>query len=484
MVTGVQKRKLARSFKSSVWFFMGTLCLVCAGNATELKAIYMPDNILLNKRSATHLAAQIKSGEITSVQLVEACLKRIDARDSVVHAWVYLDPELALAQARAADEIVKLGAELGPLHGIPVGLKDIIDTADMPTCSGSDHFEGRRPANDATVTSLLRKAGAIIMGKTVTTEFALSGQRGTTNPHDPNRTPGGSSSGSAASVADGMVPLALGSQTGGSMLRPASYCGAYGYKATYGKISRKGVFIIARPLDHVGVYANSLEDIALIADTLMVYDAGDFDMRSHCGAKLVETLSKPATPEPLKLAFVKGPPWAEAEDHLDAVFEPYIKSLGSVVQEVELAGIFDQAVDAQGVVMDANLWHNLAEFCENHPDELMPETIERAEAGKLVSVEAYIEAQELVGSLNHAVDQLLGHHDAMITASATGEAPMGLVSTGNAIFQRMWTLMGVPTISLPLLKGPNGMPIGVQLIGRKGRDADLIQVAQKLLTMT
>jgi Asp-tRNA(Asn)/Glu-tRNA(Gln) amidotransferase A subunit family amidase len=186
----------------------------------------------------------------------------------------------------------------------------------------------------------------------------------------------------------------------------------------------------------------------------------------------------------LKLAFVKGPPWAEAEDHLDAVFEPYIKSLGSVVQEVELAGIFDQAVDAQGVVMDANLWHNLAEFCENHPDELMPETIERAEAGKLVSVEAYIEAQELVGSLNHAVDQLLGHHDAMITASATGEAPMGLESTGNAIFQRMWTLMGVPTISLPLLEGPNGMPIGVQLIGRKGRDADLIQVAQKLLAMT
>ena len=441
----------------------------------------MSDNFLLNERSATDLAAGIKAGEITSVALVQACLDRIDAREPVVKAWVYIDAELVLAQARTADEKVNSGAELGPLHGIPVGLKDIIDTADMPTCSGSEHFAGRRPANDATVVSLLRKSGAIIMGKTVTTEFALTGQRGTTNPHDLNRTPGGSSSGSGASVADQMVPLALGSQTGGSMLRPASYCGAYGYKATYGKISRKGVFIIARPLDHVGVYANSLDDIALIADTLMVYDEGDFDMLPDCGARLVETLNKPASDGALKLAFVKGPPWAEAEDHLDAVFVPYIKSLGSVVREVELAGIFDRAVDAQRVVMAANLWHNLADFCINNGSSLLPETIQRAEAGKMISAEEYIEAQELVGSLNHAVDQLLGHYDAIITASATGEAPLGLESTGNAIFQCMWTLMGVPTISLPLLKGPNGMPIGVQLIGRKGRDTDLFVVAKKLL---
>ena len=443
----------------------------------------MSDNFLLNERSATDLAAGIKAGEITSVELVQACLDRIDAREPVVKAWVYIDSELVLAQARIADEKVKLGAELGPLHGIPVGLKDIIDTADMPTCSGSEHFAGRRPANDATVVSLLRKSGAIIMGKTVTTEFALTGQRGTTNPHDSNRTPGGSSSGSGASVADHMVPLALGSQTGGSMLRPASYCGAYGYKATYGKISRKGVFIIARPLDHVGVYANSLDDIALIADTLMVYDEGDFDMLPDCGARLVETLNKPASDGALKLAFVKGPPWAEAEDHLDAVFVPYIKSLGSVVREVELAGIFDRAVDAQRVVMAANLWHNLAGFCINNRSSLLPETIQRAEAGKMISAGEYIEAQELVGSLNHAVDQLLGHYDAIITASATGEAPLGLESTGNAIFQCMWTLMGVPTISLPLLKGPNGMPIGVQLIGRRGRDADLFLVAKKLLAI-
>ena len=441
----------------------------------------MSDNFLLNERSATDLAAGIRAGEITSVELVQACLDRIDAREPVVKAWVYFDAELVLAQARTADAKVKSGIELGPLHGIPVGLKDIIDTADMPTCSGSDHFAGRRPANDATVVSLLRKSGAIIMGKTVTTEFALTGQRGTTNPHDSNRTPGGSSSGSGASVADHMVPLALGSQTGGSMLRPASYCGAYGYKATYGKISRKGVFIIARPLDHVGVYANSLDDIALIADTLMVYDEGDFDMLPDCGARLVETLNKPASDGALKLAFVKGPPWAEAEDHLDAVFAPYIKGLGSVVRKVELAGIFDRAVDAQRVVMAANLWHNLADFCIHNRSSLLPETIQRAEAGKMISAEEYIAAQELVGSLNHAVDQLLGHYDAIITASATGEAPLGLKSTGNAIFQCIWTLIGVPTISLPLLKGPNGMPIGVQLIGRKGRDKDLFKVAKKLV---
>lgn len=441
----------------------------------------MTDPSELLNRTASQLAADIRSGSVSSEQVINACLSCIDERESTVKAWAHLEHREAIAQARAADEVQASGKELGPLHGVPVGLKDIIDTADMPTECGSDHFKGRRPANDATVVSLLRNAGAVILGKTITTEFALNGQRGTTNPHDAARTPGGSSSGSAAAVADRMVPLAIGSQTGGSMLRPASYCGVYGYKPTYGRISRKGVFIISRPLDHLGVYANSLEDLALIADTLMVYDAADFDMRAHCGAKLCEALAEQPVSAPLKLAFVKGPPWNEAEDHLEPTMSAFLQTLGDQVQEVELAGIFDRAVEAQGTVMDVSLWHNLSSYYLDYRDQLMPETVERIEAGRGISAEAYVEAQELAGSLNHAVDQLLGHHDAMITASATGEAPLGLKSTGNAIFQRMWTLMGVPTISLPLMTGPNGMPIGVQLIGRRGRDADLFRAAKRLL---
>ncbi len=441
----------------------------------------MVEPVALNLKSASEMATAIRSGTVTSEQVVRACLSRIDDREGTVKAWAFCDPGLAIQQAKKADAKRASGEDLGPLHGVPVGLKDIIDTADMPTECGSDHFRGRRPANDATAVALLRHAGAIILGKTITTEFALTGQRGTTNPHDPKRTPGGSSSGSAASVADHMVPLAIGSQTGGSVLRPASYCGVFGYKPTYGCISRKGVFIISRPLDHLGVYANSLEDLALIADTLMVYDAADFDMRSHSGAGLIDAVAETPSQDPLNLAFVKGPPWAQAEDYLTGVMEGYLQTLGDAVQEVELGGIFDRALDAQATVMDVSLWHNLSSYYLDHRDQIMPETQERIEAGRDISAEAYVEASELVGSLNHAVDQLLGHYDVMITAAATGEALLGLQSTGNAAFQRMWTLIGVPTLSLPLMTGPNGMPIGVQLIGRRGRDADLFRAARKLL---
>ncbi len=444
----------------------------------------MADTILINQQTATQMAEAIRSGAVTSVQVVQACLEQIKAREPAVIAWAYLNEELAIKQAQAADAAAEEGGVLGPLHGVPVGLKDIIDTADMPTARGSDYFEGRRPANDATVVSLLRNAGAVILGKTVTTEFALSGARATTNPHDAARTPGGSSSGSAAAVADFMVPLAIGSQTGGSMLRPASYCGVYGFKPTYGRISRKGVFIISRPLDHLGVYANSLDDLALIADGLMVQDAADFDMRGHSGAHLMKALNAPTAATPLKLAFVKGPAWAHAEDHLDAVMMAYVKGLGSSVTEVELGGIFDHALAAQETVMDASLWYNLSSYVEKGRDALLPETVKRIESGRTVSAEAYIEATELAGSLNHAVDGLLDHYDAIITASATGEAPLGLKSTGDAAFQKIWTLMGVPTLSLPLMKGPNGMPIGVQVIGRRGRDADLFKTAQKLLAIS
>ena len=430
----------------------------------------------INMWTAWETAKAIKKRVVSSEEVAEACLSRIQAREDDVNAWAHLNPEKVLQNARAYDQGQAALDHKGFLYGVPVGLKDIIDTADMPTENGSNHFKGRRPVRDAACAALLRDAGALVMGKTVTTEFAMSGQRGTRNPLDLSRTPGGSSSGSGASVADFMVPLALGSQTGGSMLRPASFCGVYGYKPTFGSISRHGVFPLVRALDHIGVYGRCLQDIAMIGDVLMIYDKNDFDMRRHPAANLVDALATPDKSPP-RLAFVKGPPWLEAEPYMDEVFDSYISGLGGL-PEVTLGGIFDQALDAQAVVMNANIWANLKEYPENHEDELQEETVRRITAGRDILAADYIAASELRNSLVAALGALFEHYDAIITASAPGEAPIGLNSTGNAIFQRIWTFTGLPTISLPLLKGPNQMPIGVQIIGPKNRDDELIKAAR------
>jgi Asp-tRNA(Asn)/Glu-tRNA(Gln) amidotransferase A subunit family amidase len=437
-------------------------------------------DIALNQMTAKAAADAIRSGDVTSEALVDACIGRINEREGTVHAWVNFDADHARAQARDADAQLARGEEVGPLHGVPVGLKDIIDTADLPTESGSRLFVGRRPAHDATCAALLRAAGAVILGKTVTTEFALTQARGTTNPHDPTRTPGGSSSGSGAAVADGMVQLAVGSQTGGSVIRPASFCGTYGYKPTYGSISRRGVLIISRYLDHLGLYSRSLEDLAIMGDILMKHDPGDLDMRFHPGCNLVEGMAELGSTAAPRLAFVKGPAWAHAEDHMPPVLEAYVAGLGDVIQEVELGGIFDQALDAQATIMNASLWANLGQMCEQHPDEIEEETKGRVVAGRDILACDYIHAAELVDSLGHALEALFENYDALVTAAAPGEAPVGLEWTGNAAFQRIWTVTGLPTVTLPLLKGPNGMPIGVQVIGPKGGDAGLFRAAHWL----
>ena len=430
----------------------------------------------INTWTASQMADAINQGDVSAEEVTRSCIERISEREDIVKAWAFWDPDLALKQARACDEHRAAGNPLDLLHGVPVGLKDIIDTADMPTESGSDHLKGRRPSRDATSTALLRAAGAIILGKTVTTEFAMTGQRGTHNPHDTARTPGGSSSGSGAGVADFMVPLALGSQTGGSMLRPASFCGVHGYKPTYGSISRHGVFILARALDHLGIYARSLKDVAMAGDVLMVRDPRDFDMRAHPNAGLLKALAG-TDDSPLRLAFIKGPPWAFAEPYMDELFGAYIDGLGDI-PEVTLGGIFDGALEAQAIVMNANAWMNLREYVDNHEDQLQVETVRRIVAGRDILAADYIAARELTDSLIAALDGLFEHYDALITAAAPGEAPVGLESTGNAAFQRIWTLTGLPTMSLPLLKGPNGMPIGVQVIGKRGRDADLMRAVR------
>ena len=426
--------------------------------------------------SAVDSAREIAAGQLTSEQLVSASLARIEAREPEVLAWVHIDPNAALEQAKARDEERSNGKVLGPLHGVPVGLKDIIDTADMPTENGSDLFAGRMPEYDATVARLLRKAGAVILGKTVTTEFALSGARATRNPHDLERTPGGSSSGSAAAVADDMIPLALGSQTGGSMLRPASFCGIHGFKPSFGAISRAGVFILSRRLDHIGLYARNLKDLALAGDVLMVNDSDDPEMCYHADWLLSDALAKTLTETP-RLAVFKGPPWDFVENGISAIFQNIVRQLGGDIQEVIIPPVVEDALSVHATIMNASATANPGRYLE-HADKLLPETVKRISAGLEISAADYVGAIDKAEAIRLALDQILEKYDALITLAAPGEAPLGLQSTGNPVFQKIWTLTGMPTISLPLMKGPCDMPIGLQIIGRRGHDTKLFRVAQ------
>ena len=427
-----------------------------------------------NELTVTDAALAIGAGSMTATDLHDACIARAEAREDAVGAWIHLDPERTRASARALDE---RSAPYGPLHGIPVGLKDIIDTADMPTENGSAYCAGRRPVTDSTIARLLREAGAVILGKAVSTEFALSGAGKTRNPHNPDHTPGGSSSGSAAAVADFQVPVAIGTQTGGSMLRPGSYCGIHAFKPTFGSISRSGMWCLSRVLDHPGIYARSLRDIAIVGDVLMKKDARDLDMRGHIATGLVEAVAKGPVDTPPRIAFVKGPMWAAAEPYMDDLFAGVLKTLGETAREVEMTGVFDTALDCHTTVINSSLAANLGDIVRKAPDKLKPETIRRVEAGFGISAEDYIKAIEFRDTLAAAIDRMFANADVIITACAPGEAPRGLKSTGDAIFQKIWTLTGVPTVNLPLLTGPSGLPVGVQVVGRFGHDAELLRNA-------
>ena len=416
---------------------------------------------------------------MTAEELTRACLDRIAAREGVVGAWAFLDGDLALRQARDLDAWQRADNTLGPLHGVPVGVKDIFDTADLPTECGSALHAGRRPLADSAVAALLRRAGAVILGKTVTTEFALSAPGKTVNPLDPTRTPGGSSSGSAAAVADHMAPLAVATQTGGSTIRPASFCGIFGMKPTFGTISRRGMAIMARPLDTVGLYARTIEDLALMGDALMAGDPGDWDMLAEPGRGLLKGLKK-ALKKPPRLAFVRTPAWKDAEPDMARAFEGFIAGLGKRVREVALEGVFADIVHTHLTVMNANIAATLGEVLEKTPEKLQAETQRRTKVGLAVTGADYVRALAMAEAQAAALDGLFEHYDAILTPAAPGEAPKGLTSTGKAVFNGMWTLLGVPAVTVPLLKGQGGMPIGVQVVGRRGDDAGTLRSARWL----
>ena len=430
---------------------------------------------------AAEAAEKIRSGLITSEELVAACLEKIDQIEETVGAWAHLDPEYALIQARAADKSLREGLPLGPLHGVPVGIKDIIDTEGLPTEDGTVLHAGRRPQYDATVVANLRIGGAVILGKTVTTELAVYSPGKTRNPHNLEHTPGGSSSGSAAAVAAGMVPLAVGTQTNGSMIRPASFCGVYGYKPTFGSISRHLVLPQSRPLDQLGVFGRSIEDVAMLAESIMGYDLNDPDTKLQAKPELVK-IQADNPPLPPKLAFVKTPVWGQADVFTRTAFEELAEELGDSTAEVSLPQMFDQAHEQHRIIMEADIARSFAREYRDGADQLsdiLKEIIERGQQVLAVDYNNAVDGKEILYS---GFKDIFDWNDAIITPATIGVAPAGLESTGSPIFCTIWTLCGMPAITLPLMQGENGMPLGVQLVGPRGDDARLLRTARWLIS--
>ena len=426
--------------------------------------------------SAADAARAVRDGVLTSEELVSACLARVREADADTQAWAFLDPEHALAQARILDGMRRAGGILGPLHGVPVGIKDIIDTTDMPCECGSALHAGRLPVDDAAVVASLRAAGAVIMGKTVTTEFATYAPGKTRNPHDPAHTPGGSSSGSAAAVAAGMVPLALGSQTNGSVIRPAAFCGVYGFKPTHGLIPRRGVMRLSRALDHVGVFGRTLEDVALACEPLVGFDEADPDTRPRAAIPFRAIAATEPVLPPL-IGFVRTAMWERLEPDMREALEEVVEALGDRVVEIAMPGMSLAALDIHRTIMEAEMAASLVGEYEHGRDKLSASLRDQLERGRAVSALDYQKALARIPLLNQGFEEIFERCDALLTPAAAGAAPRGLESTGDPSFCTLWTLCGMPAISLPLLRAASGLPMGVQLVGRRNSDAALLRTA-------
>jgi Asp-tRNA(Asn)/Glu-tRNA(Gln) amidotransferase A subunit family amidase len=430
--------------------------------------------------AAGDAARRIRDGALSSEELVQSCLEHIRALEPRIQAWQFLDEQHALAQARALDERKRNGEPLGPLHGVPVGVKDIIDTADMPTENGTVLHKGRTPRDDAGVVTQLRAAGAVILGKTVTTECAYFNPGKTRNPHNPEHTPGGSSSGSAAAVGSSMVPLALGSQTAGSVIRPAAFCGVYGFKPTHGLIPRHGILQLSRTLDHVGLFARSLEDIALLLEQLQGYDERDPDTRPRARVDYQGISSEEPPLEPM-FAFIKTPHWERADADLKEAYAELQEALGAQIEEVELFPSATEGWDWQRTIMEAEMASNLEPLWLAGKDKLSERLRGLMERGRETRLVDYQRTLRRIAPTVESFDELFRErYDAILTPPALGTAPKGLGATGDPAFCVLWTLLGMPAITLPLMQGANGLPLGVQLVGRRNYDARLLRTARWL----
>ena len=415
----------------------------------------------LRSLSAREAARQIAERRITSESLVTAYLDRIATSEAVVGAWQYLDREQALAAACRRDA----EPPRGPLHGIPIAVKDLIDTVDMPTAYGSPIYRNYRPAADASCVALARAAGAVILGKTVTTEFATFTPGKTANPRNPAHTPGGSSSGSAAAVADGMAPLAFGTQTAGSVIRPGAYCGCVAYKPSFGLINRTGVKPLADSLDTIGVFARSTEDAAFFAGALSERPA----------------LRQLAIPQLAPhFGLYRTPIWDQAEPATAAALDAASAALeraGAVVMELAVAPSHEGLTEAQDTIMGFEIVRALAYERLKRSAELSPRLAQLIDAGMAIGADVYDQEQARTAAARVGLAAFFGPCDAILAPAAPGEAPAGLGNTGNPVFNRMWTLLGTPCVTLPGRWAENGLPTGVQLVGRVGDDARLMACA-------
>jgi Asp-tRNA(Asn)/Glu-tRNA(Gln) amidotransferase A subunit family amidase len=435
----------------------------------------------LPELTATEAAGMIARGELSSEEYTQALIAQVNAVEDKIGAFAHFDPEHALAQARARDEHRANGHALGPLHGVPVALKDNIDTEDYPTENGSALYSGRRPFRDATVVTKLRAAGAVIFGKTVTTEFAFYHPGKTRNPHDVERTPGGSSSGSAAAVAAGMVPLSLGTQTNGSIIRPAAYCGVFGMKPGHGLVSRTGVLKHSNTLDHVGPFARSLDDLALILDVIAGFDPEDPDTKAYAVPNFHTGITEQPSMTP-RLAYVRTPVWDKADKATAQAFEELAESLGEMVQRVELHNpVYGHAWDDLRAIMSVDMAHHHGKIVGRGGDVPSKTLKDFIAEGRRVPATRYLEALSQARQYGRSLADFFEYYDAILTPAATGVAPKGLDATGDPAFCSLWTLTGLPAVSLPLLQGENGLPLGVQLVGPVGRDARLLRTAKWLL---
>ena len=406
-------------------------------------------------------ARRIAAGALTSEALVAACLARVAAREPEIHAWTHLDADAALAEARERDRT----PAAGPLHGLPVGVKDIFDTADMPTAYGSPLYDGHRPTRDSAPVAALREAGAVVLGKTVSTEFAYFAPGPTRNPHDTAHTPGGSSSGSAAAVADFHVSLALGTQTGGSVIRPAAFCGVFGFKPTYGFVDGDGVRPLAAALDTVGWFARSVEDLALLGAVL-----------SPVQSYPLERLAQAP-----RIGIVRTADWGHTSHAVREAVEAVaavLREAGCSVQEVAWPDACDGLGAAWETVIAAGAASALAAEYDQQRDALSAALRELIARGRALAGAERAAAEALALECRALVSERFAAVDAFLTPAAPDAAPAGLASTGDPLFNRGWTLLRLPCVAVPAGSDGQGLPLAVQLVGRHGGDQALLEVAR------
>ena len=429
-------------------------------------------------QSVENLALKIKNSELTSVELCEKYIERIDEFEKEVKAWAFFDKKILLEKAKEADDYRRSGKPIGFLHGIPVAVKDIIGTVEMPTECGTSIRKGKSYSQNAEIIDLLISEGAIVMGKTATSELAFLGPPKTTNPHDYSRTPGGSSSGSAASVASYMAPLSIGSQTGGSIIRPASYCGVVGYKPTYGLISRNGVLRTSQTLDHIGMFGRNVEDVALLAKALIKKDNQDLASIHYSSENILAETKKGPLFEP-KFIFYKTNHWKMIEKKSRDAFEYFIKSFKNI-EVFDTPSYFKDIHKYHQVIHETDLANNFSIYYKKFKSKLSKYMQDAISRGNKYSAKEYAEAIDFRKQSYESYKEVFEDYHGVLMPSSPGVAPKGLKSTGTAEFNKVWSYLGTPCISLPLLEGENKLPLGVQLIGDKYDDHRFLGVARWL----